>query len=127
MTAKGFKTITIREESYTKFQDYYQQKKAKFVSFISWSSRFIMEAIEADIELSKHMPYLELNDEPYDNTIPIIDRLHGNKIFEVQIQGKELHCLQDNRDDCIHVGACFAIRKTAQVLKEHGFNPPKAK
>ena len=125
MTKPGFKVITMREEVYNRIYSVYEKRKEKFSSLSSWFGNYVVDVIEADEMLAKHMPYLQLFGEPYDDTIEIIDRFHGNNIYTVQIKEQRLYCIKDDRDDCIHVGACFAIRKTAQVLKEHGFKPSK--
>lgn len=127
MPAMGFKVITIRKEAYDALYDRYKAQGQKFLKFATWTSQYLMDVVEADSELSKHMPYLALASDPHDNIIEIVDRLHGDAIYPVQIKDRRLYCVEDERDDCIHVGACFAIRKTAQVLQEHGFKPPKVK
>jgi hypothetical protein len=38
-----------------------------------------------------------------------------------------MYCRYCERDDCLHVGFCFAIREVNKILIERGFRPPKVK
>ncbi|MFN4337402.1 MAG: hypothetical protein ACK4FV_07525, partial [Candidatus Nitrosocaldus sp.] len=46
-----------------------------------------------------------------------------DRIVEVQVvpEGKFLYCRYCDRDDCLHVGFCFAVREVNKILIERGF------
>lgn len=50
-----------------------------------------------------------------------------NKSIDISIDEvkKELICETDKRNDCLHVGFCYAIPETYKILIDYGFKNPK--
>jgi hypothetical protein len=133
MPLKGFKNLTIREELYDKLRSMYEEAvKAKKtqVAFTSWVSDYILEKTEEDELLRRHAPFLSFIGA-YGNEVHIADYFE-NRIVEVEFhdQGigkKIMYCRHCERDDCLHVGFCFAIREVNKALVERGFKQPKVR
>jgi len=133
MPAKGFKTLTIKENLYNKLMSMYEEAvstKKTQAPFTTWVSDYILEKTEEDELLRRHAPFLSFIGT-YENVVHIADYLE-NRIVEVAFydQGigkKIMHCRYCERDDCLHVGFCFAIREVNKILIERGFKPPKVR
>ncbi|WP_103287627.1 hypothetical protein [Candidatus Nitrosocaldus islandicus] len=140
MTRKGWKNIIIREDIYNKFYEKYERyasKERKIInapvtSFTTWINKYMLEVLEEDELLSRYAPALEyIGISESDNTIAIKDHFE-DRIVEVEIHdrgiGKRfLYCRYCERDDCLHVGFCFAIREVNKILVERGFKQPRVK
>ncbi|MEM4364994.1 MAG: hypothetical protein QW776_00010 [Candidatus Nitrosocaldus sp.] len=125
MPAKGWKSLTISEELYNKLYERWKREKKPLIPFTPWASQYILENLEEDELLYRYSPGLQLIGV-YDNIIDIADYFI-DRIVEVQVvpKGKFLYCRYCERDDCLHVGFCFAIREVNKVLVERGFKQPK--
>lgn len=61
-----------------------------------------------------------------DNEITIRDNF-TDRLIHIYIKSGKLSCDVCERDDCIHIGACFAFKRTAVLLKKHGIKAPRVK
>ncbi len=119
MPKEGFSVITITEEVHNKAKQRYAQKlKAGQVekSFSRYINDLIMENIEADVSFSLQAPFMQ-KIGLQDNSIMIKDNKIG-RIVEVQVHGKDLTCMYDERKDCVHVGYAYAIPEVYRVIAE---------
>ena len=133
MPAKGFKILTIKENLYNKLMSMYEEAvntKKTQAPFTTWVSDYILEKTEEDELLRRHAPFLNFIGA-YGNEVHIADYFE-DKIVTVEFhdQGigkKIMHCRHCERDDCLHIGFCFAIKEVNKVLIERGFKPPKVR
>jgi hypothetical protein len=128
--ARNWVTITISKELYNKLRERYEAEKRRFVAFTPWVSDYILERLEEDELLRRYGRFLSFIGT-YGNEVHIADYFE-NRIVEVEFhdQGigkKIMYCRYCERDDCLHVGFCFAIREVNKILIERGFKPPKVR
>jgi hypothetical protein len=119
---EGFSVITITQQVHDRAKTRYNQKvKAGQVEGSKSFSRFIndliLENIERDATLSLLAPFMQ-NVGLQENSIMIKDNKIG-RIVEVQIHGKDLICMHDERKDCAHVGFAYAIPEVYKIMIEH--------
>jgi hypothetical protein len=128
--ARNWVTITISKELYNKLRERYEAEKKRFVAFTPWVSDYILERLEEDELLRRYGRFLSFIGT-HSNEVHIADYFE-NRIVEVEFhdQGigkKIMYCRHCERDDCLHVGFCFAIREVNKILIERGFKPPKVR
>jgi hypothetical protein len=120
MPKEGFSVVTITQDAYDKAHAKYVQKiKAKEVegkSFSRYVNDIIMERIEADDNLALQAPFMQ-KVGLQDNSIMVKDNKLG-RIVEVQVHGKDLICMFDEKKDCVHVGFAMAVPEVYRILSE---------
>ncbi|MEM4365459.1 MAG: hypothetical protein QXJ44_06070 [Candidatus Nitrosocaldus sp.] len=128
MPGKGWKAINIREEIYYRLLERYKSTTTPFVTFPAWINKYIIEKLEEDELLSKYAPGLGFIGTEQ-NIVYIkdhfIDKIVEVEIHDEGISKRFLYCRYCERDDCLHVGFCFAIREVNKILVERGFKQPK--
>lgn len=119
MPKEGFSVVTITQLAHDKAKQRYNQKvKSEKLakSFSKYVNDLIMEQVEADENLSLSAPFMEkIGLEG--NSIMVKDNKIG-RIVEVQVHGKDLICMLDERKDCIHVGFAYAIPEVYRLMSE---------
>lgn len=120
MPKEGFSVITITQEVHDKAKSRYNQKQktgqVQDKSFSRYINDIIMEVIEADANLALQAPFMQkIGLEG--NSIMIKDNKIG-RIVEVQIHGKDLVCMLDEKKDCAHVGYAYSIPDVYRVISE---------
>ena len=121
MPKEGFNVITITQQAHDKAKTRYAQKvKAGQLegnkSFSRYINDIIMEVVEADESFALQAPFMQKVGLD-GNSIMIKDNKIG-RIAEVQVHGKELVCMLDERKDCVHVGFAYAIPEVYRVMSE---------
>lgn len=120
MPKEGFSVITITQDAYDKAHARYVHKlKSKEVegkSFSRYVNDIILERIEADENLALQAPFMQ-KIGMQDNSIMIKDNKIG-RIVEVQVHGKDLVCMLDEKKDCVHVGFSMAIPEVYRIMSE---------
>jgi len=119
MPKEGFSVITITQQAHDKARQRYDKKvKAEKLSksFSKYVNDLIIETIEADENLSLTAPFMQ-KIGLQDNSIMIKDNKIG-RIVEVQVHGKDLICMYDEKKDCMHVGYAYAIPEVYRVMSE---------
>jgi hypothetical protein len=119
MPKEGFSVITITQQAHDKAKQRYNQKvRAEKLSksFSKYVNDLIIETIEADENLSLSAPFMQ-KIGLQDNSIMIKDNKIG-RIVEVQVHGKDLICMYDEKKDCMHVGYAYAIPEVYRVMSE---------
>jgi hypothetical protein len=121
MPKEGFSVITITQEAHDKAKTRYNQKlKLGQVesnkSFSRYVNDLIVEKVEEDENLARQAPFMQ-KVGMQDNSIMIKDNKIG-RIAEVQVRGKDLVCMLDDRRDCVHVGFAYAIPDVYRVISE---------
>jgi hypothetical protein len=126
---EGYKSIMVKAILYNKLLERYKREEdTNVVSFTTWLTGYLLEKLEEDELLSRYAPGLELIGVEY-NTAFIkdwfIDRIVEVVIRDQGVSKRFLYCRHCERDDCLHVGFCFAVREINKVLVEKGFKQPK--
>ncbi len=121
MPKEGFSVITITQEAHDKARTRYNQKVKlgqveQNKSFSRYVNDLIIEKVEEDENLARQAPFMQ-KVGLQDNSIMIKDNKIG-RIAEVQIRGKDLVCMLDDRRDCVHVGFAYAIPDVYRVISE---------
>ena len=119
MPKEGFSVVTITQAAHDKARQRYNQKvKSEKItkSFSKYVNDLIIEQVEADENLALSAPFMEkIGLEG--NSIMVKDNKIG-RIVEVQVHGKDLICMLDERKDCIHVGFAYAIPEVYRLMSE---------
>ena len=120
MPKEGFSVITITQQVHDKAKTRYNQKlktgQVQDKSFSRFINDIIMDVIEADANLALQAPFMQkIGLEG--NSIMIKDN-KIERIVEVQIHGKDLVCMLDERKDCAHVGYAYSIPDVYRVISE---------
>ena len=122
MPKEGFSVITITQLAHDKAKLRYDKKQKigqlANKSFSKYVNDLIIESIEADENLSLQAPMMQ-KIGLQDNSIMIKDNKIG-RIVEVQVHGKDLICMLDERKDCVHVGYAYAIPEVYRLMSERG-------
>lgn len=122
MPKDGFSVITITQDAYDRARQRYEKKvksgQLENKSFSKYVNDLIIENIEADESLSLQAPMMQKVGLE-GNSIMIKDSKIG-RIVEVQVHGKELICMHDEKKDCVHVGYAYAIPEVYRVMSERG-------
>jgi hypothetical protein len=116
---EGFSVITITQQAHDKAKQRYNQKvKSEKLSksFSKYVNDLIVETVEADENLNLTAPLMQ-KIGLQDNSIMIKDNKIG-RIIEVQVHGKDLICMFDEKKDCMHVGYAYAIPEVYRVMSE---------
>ena len=125
---KGFKVITVREEVYNRIYKLYKETSRKYDNFTSWATEYLLEKVEEDELLRQYAP--GLNFISTEGNVVFIKDWFIDRIVEVEIHDQDigkrfLYCRHCEREDCMHVGFCFAIREVNKILVEKGFKKPR--
>jgi hypothetical protein len=119
MPKEGFSVVTITQLAHDKARQRYNQKvKTQKLnkSFSRYVNDIIIEQVEADENLTLSAPFMEkIGLEG--NSIMIKDNKIG-RIVEVQVHGKDLICMLDEKKDCVHVGYAYAIPEVYRLMSE---------
>lgn len=119
MPKEGFSVVTITQQAHDRARQRYNQKvrsEKLTKSFSKYVNDLIIEKVEADENLSLTAPFMEKIGLD-GNSIMIKDNKIG-RIVEVQVHGKDLVCMLDEKKNCVHVGFACAIPEVYRVMSE---------
>ena len=116
MPQPGQKTVTVSGKVLSKLEEKYKIEKTKrpslsFASFISESALLELER-QNILREAQQISVIGFGD---DNVI-LKDVRKVDRFIEVQIRGRRLKCLSDNKFDCIHVGFALALPEVRKAL-----------
>ncbi len=128
MPKAGFKSITISEQVYDKFNDVFQKNKSELAmkgvnSFSGYVTYLLEDMMLKDKTFARYAPKLEKISVDDDRVI-IKDNIK-NRIAEVTIQRGELFCQLCEEKDCVHIGFVFSLPDVYEVLNSKGIRHPK--
>jgi hypothetical protein len=130
MPRAGYVNLSIKPEIYKQLYTIYEKKRKGSITFTSWLLDIVYEHLEEDELLNRYTPGLELIGVEYNTAFVkdwFIDRIVEVTIHDQGIGKRFLYCRHCERDDCLHVGFCFAVREINKVLVERGFKQPKVR
>lgn len=128
MPKAGFKSITVSESVYNKFQDVYQKNKDELAmkgvnSFSGYVTYMLEEMMQKDKTFARYAPKLERISVDDDRVI-LKDNIK-NRIAEVVFQRGELFCLLCDQKDCVHIGFVFSLPDVYEILNSKGIRQTK--
>jgi len=128
MPKPGFKSITISESVYDKFNQVYLKNKDELVmkgvnSFAGYVTYQLEQMMQKDKTFARFAPKLEKISVDEERVI-LKDNIK-NRIAEVAFQHGELYCLLCEEKDCVHVGYIFALPDVYEILNSKGIKNPK--
>jgi hypothetical protein len=93
-----------------------EKKKRPDLSFASFVSELALIELERR-NMLREAVFISLAAAPEGNSILLRDARKENKIFEVKIRpNKKLRGIQDETDDCVHVGFALALPEVRKAL-----------
>lgn len=119
----GFKSITVSEIIYDKFQEVYQKNKQSLAmkgvnSFSGYVTYMLEEMMQKDSTFARYAPKIEKVLVDGDRIV-LKDNIK-NRIAEVAIQRGELFCQLCEEKNCVHVGFVFSLPDVYEVLNAKG-------
>ena len=128
MPKPGFKSITLSETVYDKFNEAYQKNKTELTmkgvnSFAGYVTYLLEQMIQKDKTFARYAPKLEKISIDSDRVV-LKDNIK-NRIAEVVIQNGELFCLLCDEKDCVHVGYIFSLPDIYEILNSKGIKQIK--
>ena len=128
MPKPGFKSITISEAVYDKFDQTYQKNRDELTmkgvnSFAGYVTYLLEDVMKKDKTFARYAPKLEKVSVDSDRII-LKDNIK-NRIAEVAIQNGELYCQLCEEKDCVHVGYVFGLPDVYEVLNSKGIRQTK--
>ena len=124
----GFKSITVAETVYDKFQDVYQKNKDNLAmkgvnSFSGYVTYMLEEMMQKDKTFARYAPKIEKISVDDDRVI-LKDNIK-NRIAEVAVQKGELFCQLCEEKNCVHIGFVFSLPDVYEILNSRGIKHPK--
>ena len=123
MPKPGFKSITISEAVYDKFNQTYQKNKDELTmkgvnSFAGYVTYLLEDVMKKDKTFARYAPKLEKVSVDADRII-LKDNIK-NRIAEVAIQNGQLYCQLCEEKDCVHIGYVFGLPDVYEILNSKG-------
>ena len=123
MPKEGFKSITVSDYIYDRFQEVYNGNKETLAtkgvrSLSGYVSYMLEEAMNRDETFARHAPKIE-SISVEDDRVILKDNLQ-NRIVEIVLQKGELHCFLCDAADCIHVGYVYSMPDVYAALDAKG-------
>lgn len=127
MPKEGFKSITVSDYVYGRFQEVFESNKKtlanKGVTSLSGYVTYMLEEVmERDRTFARYAPKIE-NISVEDDRVVLKDNIR-NRIVEVVLQKGEINCLLCDSRDCVHVGYVFSLPDVYKALNARGVNRP---
>jgi len=123
MPKEGFKSITVSDYIYDRFQEVYNGNKEALAtkgvrSLSGYVSYMLEEAMNRDETFARYAPKIE-SISVEDDRVILKDNLK-NRIVEIVLQKGELHCFLCDAADCIHVGYVYSMPDVYTALDAKG-------
>ncbi len=123
MPKEGFKSITVSDYIYDRFQEVYNGNKETLAtkgvrSLSGYVSYMLEEAMNRDETFARYAPKIE-SISVEDDRVILKDNLK-NRIVEIVLQKGELHCFLCDAADCIHVGYVYSMPDVYTALDAKG-------
>ena len=123
MPKAGFKSITVSETVYDKFNMIYQNSKDELTmkgvnSFSGYVTYMLEEMMAKDKIFAMYAPKIEKISVDEDRVI-LKDNIKS-RIAEVAINNGHLSCQLCDDKDCVHVGFAFSLPEVYEILNKGG-------
>lgn len=123
MPKEGFKSITVSDQIYDRFQDIYNENKETLAnkgvrSLSGYVSYMLEESMNRDETFARFAPKIEgISIE--DDRVILKDHIQ-NRIVEVVLQESEMHCYLCESKDCMHIGYVLSMPEVYKALNAKG-------
>jgi hypothetical protein len=119
MPKTGFKSITVSETVYDKFEQTYRNAKDDLKmkgvnSFSGYVTYMLEEMMAKDKTFARYAPKIEkisIDDE----RVILRDNIK-NRIAEITIKDGQLECCLCESKDCVHIGFVFSLPDVYEIL-----------
>ncbi len=127
MPKDGFRSITIPETVYDRFQDAYTGNKAELAvrgirslsGYLTHMLEDVMRLDEAVAEYTPRMKKVSVDD----GRAVLLDR-HENRIAEVVVRDGLLYCQLCEVGNCLHVGFAHSLPEVYAFMNGNGASGP---
>lgn len=128
MPKAGFKSITVSESVYDRFNEVYQASKQELLmkgvnSFSGYVTFMLEELMAKDKTFARYAPKFEKISVDEDRVI-VRDNII-NRIAEISITKGELYCCLCDKKDCVHIGFVFSLSDVYELLNQRQRKVPK--
>ena len=112
MPGKGYQVITVTQELYDRVKVKAQKEKK---SISSYASGVLACYMETDEKLSRYAPFIEVIG--FEGNSAILRDHKTGDLVDIRLYDKELHCVNDESKDCVHVAFCQALPQVRKVVR----------
>lgn len=128
MPKAGFKSITVSDTVYDRFQEVYRKNKKGLTmkgvnSFSGYVTYTLEQMMQKDRTFAMYAPRIEKVMVDADRVV-LKDNIK-DRIVEVAVQKGELFCQFCEEGDCVHVGFVFSLPDVYEVLNARGIRQPR--
>ena len=125
MPKEGFRSITVSDVVYHRFNRSFTKKKDELAvkgirSLSGYISYMLEDRMTEDDALAQYAPRLQ-KISVNDDRIVLLDTVK-NRIAEVVVQNGVLFCQLCESDDCMHIGYAYALPEVGFMMKKSGAN-----
>lgn len=123
MPKPGYKSITVSESVYNRFNSAYQKSRDELTrkgvkSFSGYVSYMLEEQMLKDETFARHAPRIKkISVEP--DCVILRDNMH-DRIVEVAVRSGEIVCQYCDQKDCVHVGFVLSMPDVYDMLSIRG-------
>ena len=123
MPKEGFKSITVSDYIYDRFQDVFNSNKEALAnkgvrSLSGYVSYMLEEAMNRDETFARFAPKIE-SISIEDDRVILKDNIQ-NRIVEIVLQNGAMHCFLCESNDCMHVGYVLSMPEVYAALGSKG-------
>ena len=119
MPKNGFRSITVSESVYKRFNNDYLKSKddlaVRGIRSLSGYISYMLESRMQENEILAHYAPMIKKVMVDDDRVVIMDNTI-NRIAEVVARNGELYCQLCGENDCLHVGFAYALPEVSRVL-----------
>ena len=127
MPKEGFKSITVSETVYKRFNEAYANSKDTLAvrgirSLSGYISYMLEERMQENEAMAVHAPRMKKISVDDDRVVLLDSKL--NRIAEVVVQNGAMFCQLCEENNCLHVGFAYALPEVYTALSKHGVKGP---
>ena len=127
MPKEGFKSITVSETVYKRFNEAYDNSKDALAirgvrSLSGYISYMLEERMQENEAMAMHAPRIKKISVDGDRVV-LLDSKMG-RIAEVVFQNGKMFCQLCEANNCLHVGFAYALPEVYAALDEQGVREP---
>ncbi|MCE2507792.1 MAG: hypothetical protein J4G04_00590 [Nitrosopumilaceae archaeon] len=127
MPKEGFKSITVSETVYKRFNEAYANSKDTLAvrgirSLSGYISYMLEERMQENEAMAVHAPRMKKISVDDDRVVLLDSKV--NRIAEVAVQNGVMFCQLCEENNCLHVGFAYALPEVYTALSKQGVKEP---
>lgn len=127
MPKEGFKSITVSETVYNRFNDAFTSSKEELAvrgvrSLSGYISHLLEDRMQENEAMALHAPRMK-KIAVDDDRVVLLDS-KANRIAEVVLQNGQMFCQLCEENNCLHVGFAYALPEVYAALDKKGIREP---